>query len=122
MEWLKLEGPTFLLRQGHPSANCRGLMNMFKNGDSITSLSKWFQFLVTLTVKVFRVVPVFQFLPVACCPVTGHHWKEPVSVLFAPCGWLFICINKIPFQPSLRQLCLEKVSSLAVFTKRQNIS
>ena len=25
--------------------------------------------------------PVFQFVPLASCPGTGHHWEEPVSVL-----------------------------------------
>lgn len=34
--------------------------------------------------------PVFWFLPIASCPVTGHHWAEPGSVFFslpAPCPW-----------------------------------
>lgn len=34
--------------------------------------------------------PVFWFLPIASCPVTGHHWAEPGSVFFslpAPRPW-----------------------------------
>ena len=27
---------------------------------------------------------LFQFVPIASSPVTGHHWKEPGSVLFTP--------------------------------------
>ena len=37
-----------------------------------------------------------QFLPIASGPVTGHHWKEPGSILFAPSLEIFIYIGKIP--------------------------
>lgn len=32
---------------------------------------------------------VFQFVPIACGPVTEHHWKVPISVLFAPFLWIW---------------------------------
>jgi len=46
---------------------------------------------------------VFQFMPTASGPVTGHHKKEPESVLFAPFLKVFIYIKKIPPEPSLHQ-------------------
>ena len=47
--------------------------------------------------------PVFQFVPTAPGPVTGHHCKEPSSILFAPSLQVLICIDKIPPEPSLLQ-------------------
>jgi len=48
-------------------------------------------------------LPVLQFVPVAPCPVTGHHWKESGPVLLTPTLQIFISIYKVPFQPSLLQ-------------------
>lgn len=39
---------------------------------------------------------LFQVVPLACCPATGHHWKERNSALFASPLWVFIDIYKIP--------------------------
>ena len=44
---------------------------------------------------VLREPPVFQSVPAASGPVTGHHWKEPGSVLFAPSLQVFMYIDKI---------------------------
>jgi len=43
-----------------------------------------------------REPPLFQFVPIASCPVTGHHWKEPDSMLFSPPLLVFLYIDKIP--------------------------
>lgn len=42
--------------------------------------------------------PVFQFVPMASGSVSGHHWKEPGSVLFAPSFQVFIHIDKFPLR------------------------
>lgn len=39
---------------------------------------------------------ICQFVPLASCPVTGHNWKEPNSILFAPSFQVFIHNDKIP--------------------------
>ena len=41
-----------------------------------------------------------QFVPVAPCPVTGHHWKESGPILLTPTLQIFISIYKVPSQPS----------------------
>lgn len=41
-------------------------------------------------------LPVFQSVPIASCSGTGHHWREPGSVLFAPSLQLFMGTDKIP--------------------------
>jgi len=96
---------------GLPTASCPGLcpdsfFNVSKDGDATTSLDNLCQFSVTLTVIkcfwMFRgTLFVFQFVPTASCPVTGHQRKEAGSVLFAPSLHMFIHINKIPTDPSL---------------------
>jgi len=48
-------------------------------------------------------LPVLQFVPIAPCPVTGHHWKESGPILLTPTLQLFIGISKVPSQPSLLQ-------------------
>jgi len=47
--------------------------------------------------------PVFQFVPIASGPVTGHHWKQPGCILFAPSFRVFIYADEIPPDPSLLQ-------------------
>lgn len=42
-----------------------------------------------------RELPVFQCVPVASCPVTGHHWKRSGSVL-ALFLQVFLCILMTP--------------------------
>jgi len=45
-------------------------------------------------------LPLLQFVPVAPCPVTGHHWKESGPILLTPTLQIFISIYKVPSQPS----------------------
>jgi len=37
-------------------------------------------------------LPVPQFVPIAPCPVTGHHWKELGPILPTPTLQIFISI------------------------------
>ena len=48
-------------------------------------------------------LPMLQFVPVAPCPVTGHHWKESGPILLTPTLQIFRGISKVPSQPSLLQ-------------------
>ena len=48
-------------------------------------------------------LPLLQFVPVAPCPVTGHHWKESGPILLTPTLQIFVGIYKVPSQPSLLQ-------------------
>ena len=48
-------------------------------------------------------LPRLQFVPVAPCPVAGHHWKESGPVLLTPTLQIFRGISKVPSQPSLLQ-------------------
>ena len=48
-------------------------------------------------------LPVLQFVPIAPCPVTGHHWKELGTILLTPTLQIFVSIYKVPSQPSLLQ-------------------
>jgi len=48
-------------------------------------------------------LPVLQFVPVASCPVAGHHLKEFGPILLTPTLEIFIDIYKVPSQPSLLQ-------------------
>jgi len=57
---------------------------------------------------------VFQFVPIVSCPVTGHHWVEPGSTIFAPS--LQVCLHMdevhapcLP-EPSLLQAGQSQVS------------
>ena len=43
-----------------------------------------------------REPPVLQLVPIVPGPVTGHHWKEPGSVLFASSLQVFKNIDKTP--------------------------
>lgn len=44
--------------------------------------------------EVQREPPGFRCVPIVSGPATGHHWKEPVSVLFSPSPQVFMYINK----------------------------
>jgi len=48
-------------------------------------------------------LPLLQFVPVAPCPVAGHHWKESGPVILTPTLKMFTGISKVPSQPSLLQ-------------------
>jgi len=39
---------------------------------------------------------VFQFVPIASCPISGYHWEEPGSLFFTHSHQTFIYIDKIP--------------------------
>ena len=71
-----------------------------KDGDFITSQRNLCQCSVTLTVKkcflVLRKNLPFFFVPIASVPVTGYHWKEPVSVFFAPSLQVLVHVDEIP--------------------------
>jgi len=41
-------------------------------------------------------LPVLQFVPVAPCPVAGHHWKESGPILLTPTMQIFRGIYKVP--------------------------
>ena len=52
--------------------------------------------------SVLREHPVFQFVPIASCPGTGHHRREPGSVPLIPSLQILIHIAEIfpkPFLP-----------------------
>ena len=72
---------------------------------------------VTLTVKtvvpdVQSQLPVFQFVPIASGPGTGHHWEEPHFFLFAPSLQVLLYIDNIPL--SLLFSRLNSSSSLSL--------
>jgi len=48
-------------------------------------------------------LPVFQFVPIAPCPVAGHHREESGPILVTPTLEIFIGIYKVPSQSSLLQ-------------------
>ena len=39
-----------------------------------------------------RGLPVLQFVPIAPCPIAGHHWKEFGPILLTPTLKMFISI------------------------------
>jgi len=59
---------------------------------------------------------VFWFLAIATGPVTGHHWEEPGSVLFAPSLQVFIQTDEI--LPSLLFSRLNSASSPSLSSHR----
>jgi len=61
--------------------------------------------------------PVFQFVPTASCPITGHLWKEPGSELIASSLQLFIYIDKI--SSSLPFCRLNSPSSLSLSSEER---
>ena len=70
-------------------------------------------------------LPLLQFVPVAPCPVAGHHWKEFGPILLMPTLEIFIGIYKVPkkYTPGILVLPMEiwiysvKISySLLLFT------
>ena len=57
---------------------------------------------------------VFQYVPTASCPATGHHWEECVTLFFIPSCQVFRHVVKIPPGPhcSLGQRKLCKTSRI----------
>ena len=84
----------------------RRVLNISRHGDSTASLGSLFLSHPHSKEGFPRVqteLPVLQFVPVAPCPVTGHHWKESGPVLLTPTLQIFTGISKVPSQPSLLQ-------------------
>ena len=48
-------------------------------------------------------LPMLQFVPIAPCPIAGHHWQESGPILLTPTLKIFIGIYKVPSQSSLLQ-------------------
>ena len=91
----------------------RWVLSISKDGDSTGLSGKPVQMLSHLhSRKVFpdveREPPVFQFVPTASGPVTGHHWEEPGSTLFSPSLQVFIHSDKTLPTPSLLFLQVEQ--------------
>ena len=40
-------------------------------------------------------LPLLQFVPIAPCPVTGHHWKEFGPILLTPTLQIFVSIYRL---------------------------
>jgi len=40
-------------------------------------------------------LPMLQFVPIAPCPVAGHHWKEFGPIFLTPTPKIFISIYKV---------------------------
>ena len=109
-EWLRLEDTS----RGHlipSSCSSRGIqsrlfrtmssqiLNISKEGKSITFLGNLFHCSVTHTVKkhclMFRGNLLSASLCLWCCPVTGHHWKDPGSIFTALSLQVFIHMDEI---------------------------
>lgn len=105
-EWLRLEAASggHLVQLPCSSSAAHGQLlrhlNAFKEGESTTTLDSLCQCTINLIVKkVFWNVQtehsVFQFVPIASAPVSGHHWKEPGLVSFAPSPQDFVHIDEL---------------------------
>ena len=64
--------------------------------------------------------PVFQFVPVASCPATGHHQEPPGCLILIPSHQVFIHTNEIPL--SLVCSKLNSPSSLILFSYEMSSS
>lgn len=66
-------------------------------GKAFKLLFCWFQWpCISEEKEVFPNVqrePLFQFVPVASGPVSGHHWKGPGSALSVTSLWVFVYIG-----------------------------
>lgn len=79
----------------------RWLLKLFKDGNSTSSLDNLCLYSGTLTVKRWLLMFKQNFLCFSLCPfvsgaLTGHDWKETLSLLFAPSLELFVYTKKIP--------------------------
>lgn len=48
-------------------------------------------------------LPVFLFVPIAPCQVTGHHWEKSGLILLTATLRVFVCVSKILSQSFLPQ-------------------
>lgn len=73
------------------TASCQ-VLNICRGGDATTSLGSLFQHSTTRTVRTLLLtwnseeLPVFQFVHIATCSFTGHHWSWS-CLLHSPHGW-----------------------------------
>jgi len=80
----------------------RRFLNISREGDSTTSLDCLSQLSHSQRKVVSHVQmehPVFQFVPIASCAITGNHQKELGPILLAPALSIYISIDKIPSSP-----------------------
>lgn len=121
------------LTQGEPlrASSPRTMCTVSEYSQGAYSLSKLSQCLVILTDKmcfmVFRGNLLCFFVLVASGPVCEHHWKESVSLLFAPSIQIFIHFDVIPlpwaFSGSpVRRNDPVSVSSPSLFDSLQYVS
>lgn len=61
--------------------------------------------------------PVFQFVPIASCAITGHHQKQLGPIHWAPALSIFISIDKIPSLSPL--LCAKQPEASLPFFIRE---
>lgn len=93
-------GPSPLFKQGHLDPLIQDQLQLFFLNISTDTpplswaicASAW----STSQQEVFPVAdikrkPVFQFMPTASCPASGHHWEVVVSILFAPSLQVLLC-------------------------------
>jgi len=79
------------------------VLNLSKNGHSTCFLGNPFQCLTSLTVKKFIwgfliEFPVFVFVPISSCHITGHRWEESGSIFLTSPHERFTPIDKIPLR------------------------
>jgi len=104
--------PTLLLKQGHLQQAAQGLVQVgleYLQRRTLHNLPGFHPVPVLhhpqreVLSHVQIELPKLQFVPVAPCPVAGHHWKELGPILLTPTLKIFINIYKVPSQPSLLQ-------------------
>jgi len=93
--------PTLLLKQGHPQQAAQDLVQVGLEylqrrrlhnlpGQPVPGLRHPQR--EEVLPRVQTELPVPQFVPIAPCPVTGHHWKELGPILLTPTLQIFISI------------------------------
>lgn len=121
-------GPSPLFKQGHLDPLIQDQLQLFFLNISTDTpplswaicASAW----STSQQEVFPVAdiqrkPVFQFVPTASCPASGHHWEVVVSILFAPSLQVLLCaLNAFITVKTL--LSLPFSSFLSAFPHRKN--
>lgn len=101
--------PTPLIKQSHlqhiVQDPIQAIFGIFRDGDATTSPGN--QLCHSHCKEVFPSIqmefPVFHFVPVASCGLSGHHRKEPDSILLTPSLKVFVYTDKIHYQSSLLQ-------------------
>lgn len=102
-----------LFMQGHPGAGCTSLQTSFAylQGERFHSLpGQPVPLLINPHRKKKKKVPdlqrgpsVFQFMPIASSPVTGHQWKEPGSLFLVSSLQIFLTLIRLPSEHCLFQ-------------------